>query len=432
MTLRKRNLLIVIKFRLLLALVLISFVVRGQTVEAQLSIKKEKQLLLLQQLDQLDIEIESLKFVQIKEDLRRVGLPAGEQIWHSAMVLSYAEEFEQARWVAHVIRPEVVDGRGTRTDDFREDPLVSTGTAVEKDYFLKYLHPPSHQSGSNADSTYSYDGFGWDRGHLAPSADFRWSETATSESYFYSNMSPQLDDFNREGGAYMEGLLRSYVARTGHQLVVVTGVVLKEGLPVIDRGTNKVSIPAQFYKVVLDLEAGKAIGFLIPNEKLRYPLEHYAVSVDAVEALTGLDFFGLIEDQDQVESEADTKFWILAVATGDVEPIYAPSLPRGHFNTVQAKLYMGDGKKITVVGKVVSSRYSQAGHLWFNLDKQYPNQIFSVMIRKEDLVNFCGAPEAAFEEKVIAVTGEVSKIGRSPVMVVDRAEGIKVFSKPSL
>jgi len=408
---------------LFLLLVFSSLPIASQSLDQRLRDKEVEQQTLKDRLAGVMAEVEDLKLGQVRKDLLQVGLPEGQQIRHSAMILSYSEEHEQAKWVAHIIRPEVTDGRGVRSHDFREDPLVATGSAVETDYFLKYLQ---------ADSTFTYDGFGWDRGHLAPSADFRWSERALSESFLYSNMSPQLDDFNREGGAYMEGLLRSYVARTGHQLVVVTGGVLKEGLPVIDRGTNKVSIPAQFYKVVLDLEAGKAIGFLIPNEKLRYPLEHYAVSVDAVEALTGLDFFGLIEDQDQVESEADTKFWILAVATGDVEPIYAPSLPRGHFNTVQAKLYMGDGKKITVVGKVVSSRYSQAGHLWFNLDKQYPNQIFSVMIRKEDLVNFCGAPEAAFEEKVIAVTGEVSKIGRSPVMVVDRAEGIKVFSKPSL
>jgi endonuclease G len=371
---------IAMKFRLLLILVLSSLVASGQTLESRLAVKKEKQLLLLQQLEQLDTEIEALKFEQIQEDLRSTGLPAGEQIWHSAMVLSYAEEYEQARWVAHIIRPEVSDGRGARTNDFRKDPLVTTGSAVEADYFLKYLQ---------ADSTYKYDGFGWDRGHLAPSADFRWSEKALSESYFYSNMSPQLDDFNRDGWAELEGLLRGYVDRSGRQLYVVTGGVLKEGLAVVERGVNKVSIPEQYYKVVLDLEAGKAIAFLMPNEKLRYPIEHYAVSVDVVEELTGLDFFNLVEGQEQLEAEADTKFWIPVVAAGDVDPVYAPSLPRGHFNTVQAKLYMGKGKKITVVGKVVSSRYSQAEHLWFNLDKQHPNQIFSVMIRKEDLIKFC-------------------------------------------
>lgn len=406
------------KFRLLIILVISSFVVSGQTIEARLAIKQEKQLLLLQQLEELDTEIEALKFEQIQEDLRSVGLPAGEQTWHSAMVLSYAEEYEQALWVAHIIRPEVADGRGARTNDFREDPLVATGSAVEADYFLKEMQ---------ADSTYKYDGFGWDRGHLAPSADFRWSEKALSESFLYSNMSPQLDDFDRDGWAELEGLLRGYVARTGQQLYVVTGGVLKEGLAVIDRGVNKVSIPEQYYKVVLDLEAGKAIAFLMPNVKLPYPIEHYAVSVDDVEELTGLDFFNLIEGQEQLEAEADTEYWILAVAAGDVDPIYAPSLPRGHFNTVQAKLYMGKGKKITVVGKVVSSRYSQAGHLWFNLDKQYPNQIFSVMIRKENLVNFSGDPKAEFEGKVISVRGEVSKFGSSPVMVVDGEDAVGIF-----
>lgn len=95
-----------------------------------------------------------------------------------------------------------------------------------------------------------------------------------------------------------------------------------------------------------------------------------------MEALTGLDFFNLVAGQEALEQEVDTKYWLPDVAAGDVEPIYAPLLPRGHYNTVQAKLYMGEDKRITVVGKVVSSRYSQAGNLWFNLDKQYPNAIF--------------------------------------------------------
>jgi len=401
----KKSLPMLMKFRVLLVLILSSFVMSGQTIDAQLANKEDQRRLILQQLDQLDTEIESLKFGQIQEDLRSVGLPAGEQIWHSAMVLSYAEEYEQARWVAHIIRPEVADGRGARTNDFREDPLVATGSAVEADYFLKYLQ---------ADSTYKYDGFGWDRGHLAPSADFRWSEKALSESYFYSNMSPQLGDFNRDGWAELEGMLRGYVDRSCRQLYVVTGGVLQEGLAVVERGVNKVSVPEQYYKVVLDLETRKAIAFLMPNEKLRYPIEHYAVSVDAVEELTGLDFFNLVDGQEQLEAEADTKYWIPAVAAGDVDPIYAPS-------------YMGEGKKITVVGKVVSSRYSQAGNLWFNLDKQYPNAIFSVMIRKEDLINFSGNPKEKIIGQVIAVKGSVWKLGQQPAMTIDKEAAISIF-----
>jgi endonuclease G len=391
-----------------LSLILSTLPLSSQSLEAELRAKEAEQASVEQLLDKIKSEVEGFKLKQVRNDLQEVGLPAGEQVEHAAMILSYAEAHEQARWVAHIIRPEVTDGRGTRTNDFREDPQIATGSATEKDYFLKFLQ---------ADSSYTYDGFGYDRGHLAPSADFRWSKKALSESYYYSNMSPQLDQFNREGWAELEGLLRGYVARTGHQLVVVTGGVLKEGLPVIERGINKVSIPTQFYKVVLDLKAGKAIGFLMPNAKLPYPMEHYAVTVDSIEGTTSLDFFNLIDNQEQVEGEVDTKFWIPAVAAGDVDPIYPPSLPRGHFNTVQAKLYMGKGKQVTVVGKVVSSRYSQAGHLWFNLDKQYPNQIFSVMIRKENLIDFTGDPQAAFTGKVIAVKGEISKFGQSAVNI---------------
>lgn len=405
-------------FGLFLLLTLSTLPLVGQTIEAEIKAKEAEQHRLEQKLAKLISEVEGFKLEQVREDLRNIGLPAGEQIEHAAMILSYAEAHEQASWVAHIIRPEVTDGRGVRTNDFREDPLVATGSAIEEDYFLKFLQ---------ADSSYTYDGFGYDRGHLAPSADFRWSEKALSESYFYSNMSPQLDLFNREGWADLEGLLRGYVARTGHQLVVVTGGVLKEGLPVIERGVNKVSIPEYFYKAVLDLKSSKAIGFLMPNSKLRYPIEHYATKVDVIEEQTGLDFFNLIEGQAQIESEVDTKHWIPEVAAGDVEPIHPPSLPRGHFNTVQAKLYMGKGKKVTVVGKVVSSRYSQAGHLWFNLDKQYPNQIFSVMIRKEHLIDFTGDPKEAFTGKTIAVKGEISKFGQSAVMVIRGEEKIALY-----
>ena len=186
------------------------------------------------QLDQLEeqrqallLELEDIKLRRVQRDLLAMGLPGEDYIMHSAMALSYAEPFEQARWVAHIILPDVLEGTVGRTNDFRPDPKVATGTAVEADYFLKYLQ---------ADSTYEYDGFGYDRGHLAPSADFRWSERALSESYFYSNMSPQVAALNRERWAELEAVIRGYLnGKSPRQLYVVTGPVLEEGLAVIER-----------------------------------------------------------------------------------------------------------------------------------------------------------------------------------------------------
>ena len=110
-------------------------------------------------------------------------------IRHKAFSLAYGEEVEQAIWVMHIISSEIKDGTVGRTNDFRIDTLIQSGSAEEEDYFIKTR---------NSDGDVEYDGFGYDRGHLAPSADFRWSRSALSESYYYSNMSPQLPGFNRE------------------------------------------------------------------------------------------------------------------------------------------------------------------------------------------------------------------------------------------
>ena len=186
-------------------------------------------------------ELEDLKLEQLRFDLVEHGLPqllAGEEIIsHAAMSLVYNEKMEQASWVAHIILPDVVNGMVGRSNDFRPDTLVKTGTAVDADYFLR---------DTLADGSIKYDGFGFDRGHLAPSADFRWSNKALSESFYYSNMSPQVADFNRNSWAKLEDLMRAYVQENNVALYIVTGPLLRENLPRIERGKNKLAIPVYY------------------------------------------------------------------------------------------------------------------------------------------------------------------------------------------
>ncbi len=382
----------------------------------------------LEQLKQKETKLrdalEAAKCERIIETLDQIGLPNSSSesvIKHSAMQLVYSEEHEQAKWVAHIITPDIIDGRATRSNDFREDPKIKSGTAIEQDYFLKELQ---------ADSTYKYDGFGFDRGHLAPSADFRWSKKALSESYFYSNMSPQRPDFNREKWAELEGKLRGYIyANPKSELIVLTGPILTDDLPHIERSVNKVSIPEYYWKVAIDIKKNRGIGFLIPNKKVNYPLSMYAMSIDEIEEKTGFDFYNKLDraTQNTLESNFTAADWLPEVAAGDVEPLYPPSLPKAHFNTIQAKQKIG--RDCTVCGTVVSARRSRKGNVLLNLDKQFPNQVFTVFIRKEHVINFSYDPEFEFKGKIICVKSELQKMGSTPAAFIEHEDQLKLYKE---
>ena len=213
----------------------------------------------------------------------------GEQLVnHLGYSLSYNEKHEQANWVLYELTIDEVLGSVKRKDQFRSDPNVKTGTASLSDYKRS----------------------GYDRGHLAPAADMKWSSKAMSESFFMSNMSPQAPSFNRGIWKKLENLIRQWAVEN-ESLYIVTGGILIDGLKTI--GSNEVSVPDYFYKVILDNETSdlKAIGFIIPNKKSSKLLFEYAISVDDVEKKTGIDFFYLLPDviQDKIEQELSIRKW---------------------------------------------------------------------------------------------------------------------------
>ena len=399
---------------IIITLSLLSFGLYSQNIDVQIDqlMRELEQISIREQ--QLLSEVEDLKLARIRRDLKTLGLPKIEAnetlIEHSAMTLVYDEEHEQAKWVAHMIVPEVIQGNVSRSNDFRPDPKVSSGSAVEADYFLKYLQP---------DSSFEYDGFGYDRGHLAPSADFRWSQLALSESYFYSNMSPQTPELNRGRWAELEGLMRAYMTNSPHtQLYVVTGPVLHKNLPKIDRSLNGVSIPEYYYKVILDKNQQRAIGFLFPNKECPYPVESYAVSVDSIETLTGLDFYHNLPDSQEnlMEASDNVKLWLPESQKDDVRPIDPETLPKNCFNTVTARSFADTGDQISICGTVVSTRLTRNGHIFLNLDKKFPNQIFTVAIWKDSKVNFSYEPHIELEGREICVEGQVRLSQGTPTM----------------
>ncbi len=369
-------------------------------------------------------ELEDLKLEQLRSDLTLIGLPKllpGEEvILHSAMALVYNENYEQASWVAHIILPDVVSGMVGRSNDFRPDPLVKTGTSEDRDFFIR---------DTLSDGTYKYQGFGFDRGHLAPSADFRWSQKALSESFYYSNMSPQLADFNRDSWAKLEDLLRAYVQESRVPLYVVTAPLLREGLPVIEKAIHKVAIPVYYYKIAVDPVNRLAVAFLMPNKKCEYPTEHYSVSIDSLETLTGRDFFPALPDslESMLEKMDSAKPWMKMKEKNDEKPLDPTSLPKKHFNTVQAKLYQNQNEKIIVCGTVVSTKLSSKGNVFLNLDKGFPNQIFTVSIFKDQLINFTYPPQTELMGRTICVEGKVADFNGTPSMVIEHEKSIRLY-----
>lgn len=213
-----------------------------------------------------------------------VGL--GQVIHHYAYTLQYSEEHEQPRWVAYELTRQKVEGTFPRRDNFREDPDVITGSATPADY-----KPTS--------STYA-------RGHLAPAGDMKWSQQAMDESFLMSNMSPQLHSFNDGIWNRIENRVRQW-ARLYDTIWVVTGPVLEP--PMGHIGSNHVSVPRYFYKITLDPKRHAAIAFLIAHEAGKGPLQAFATSIDEVEALTGLDFFRGLPDEEAIESSFNLDLW---------------------------------------------------------------------------------------------------------------------------
>ena len=211
-----------------------------------------------------------------------------EIIKHSGFTLSYNENYEQASWVAYELTADELIKRVKRSDYYKEDSKVSTGSALPSDYTKS----------------------GYDKGHLAPAADLSWSEASMSESFFMSNMSPQKPGFNRGIWKKLEGYVRQWAFDNG-AIYVVTGGVLND----IDKyiGKSNVGVPKYYYKVILDFTGPekKGIGFILPNQSSSKKLQLYAVSIDKVETLTGIDFFHSLPDNEEnlLESQFNINQW---------------------------------------------------------------------------------------------------------------------------
>ena len=210
--------------------------------------------------------------------------PADQIIERRGYALGYSEQYEQPLWVSYrLTADEVTNTAVARAGQrFLLDLAIATGSALPSDYTRS----------------------GYDRGHLAPAADFRFDRQTMLESFSMANMSPQLPAFNRGVWKRLEEHVRALAVRRG-SLVVVTGPIFYTNTPVRAIGESRVRVPDAFYKAVYaETEPPGIVAFVLPHEGTQAAFCAFVTNVDAVEEMTGLDFFAALPPEAQSNLES--------------------------------------------------------------------------------------------------------------------------------
>lgn len=210
-------------------------------------------------------------------------------ISRTGYTISYNCEFNIANWVAYELTADETKSRVKRKNNFKPDPMLDSCNTTPDDY--------AHS--------------GYDKGHLAPSADMCWSLQTMEESFYMTNMAPQKPRFNRGIWKRLEDQSRDWAVEN-KSVFIITGPVLENNLTVI--GNNGISVPVYFFRVILDFSEPdiKGIAFIMANKRLPGNIKEFAVSIDSVERLTSLDFFYSLPDEVEttIEYSYDIRKWL--------------------------------------------------------------------------------------------------------------------------
>ncbi len=201
-----------------------------------------------------------------------------------------------AAWVAYPYH-SMYDGDVGRNEEWTYDPLI----------------PTAYQANLSGSYSGSYD-----RGHQIASNDRQATVDMNEQTFYYSNMTPQLDDLNQQKWASAETVVRNQVC--SDTLYVVTGADFTTTIGTTsDKSGKACPIPGAYFKVMLrtrDGNTGKAIGECSADElkAIGYWFEHEKytsipspVSVKEIEEKTGFTFFPGVPDE--VKAECKSSDW---------------------------------------------------------------------------------------------------------------------------
>lgn len=210
-----------------------------------------------------------------------------ELLQYPGFTVSFNPKHHIPNYVAWTLTGDEAKGGDVdkRTDNFAPDPAVRSCPTLD-----------------------DYRGSGFDRGHMAPAGDMKWSRDAMNACFLLTNMAPQAHNLNKGAWRTLEEKCREWAKRDS-AVVIICGPVLTD--PVKKRiGNTKVTVPKRFFKVVLapNLSPPQGIGFIMPNGQVEGGMQTAAVSIDSVEAVTGFDFFSVLPDDIERIIEAECNF----------------------------------------------------------------------------------------------------------------------------
>lgn len=206
----------------------------------------------------------------------------GQVMKKRGFTLSYSADYKTPQWVAWELTEQETVGEEGRANSFLSDPEIRGAKAYTADY-------------TNS---------GYDRGHMAPAGDMKWSRESMEDSFLLSNVAPQNANLNRGDWKDLEEKSREWAAQYG-TVYIACGPIYDHPNPV-RIGNNKVAVPDAFYKVLLLNYPSnpKALAFLFDNKSGHKPLQRYLVTVDSVERRTHIDFFPALPDHLEESLEA--------------------------------------------------------------------------------------------------------------------------------
>ena len=243
--------------------------------------------------------------------------------YNDVEVLNYSLEWcstmMHSNWVAFSFNATTCQDNVKRGDNWQQDPEVDSKLQPEE---------ANHKSD------------GYDKGHLVASEDRVYSKEANDQTFYYTNISPQIGEFNQNYWAQLEKQVqdwgRSCTAGTYDNVYVTKGGTLNnlkknftgklkanDGIiPTTDENGKTIkglACPSYYFMAILSQKGDTyhAIAFLVPHEEglpkspKAADLQKYAVSVNELEQATGIDFFCNLDDaiENQVEAEKNFDDW---------------------------------------------------------------------------------------------------------------------------